>query len=155
MLETKFFVAGSNQEEALKHTCELACKLFFKQRNLPVVENIDIICDTALEAESLDKLLWSYPKDALIPHKLAHKDNQEVFAEIGYPGIKFTYKDNKGLINLSPDLPNRTSDYLFYFQLVIKDNSSLRERAATTWSECKSMGLQPIFVEDKLNGKEF
>jgi hypothetical protein len=89
MLETKFFVAGSNQEEALKHTCELACKLFFKKSNLPAVENIDILCDTALEAESLDELLWSYPKDALIPHKLAHKDNQEVFAEIGYPGYLY------------------------------------------------------------------
>jgi len=51
-------------------------------------------------------------------------------------------------VNLNPDLPNQISEYLFYYQLVIEDHSSLRERAAITWKECKSMGLDPSFLKN-------
>lgn len=144
---TKFLSAGSNEEEALKYTCELAARLFLKEDNLPTAENIEIRCKSAEEGEKLNDLMWIYPADMLIPHNISHKNNGKVFAEIGYPGSKFSYKDSKALVNLNPDLPNQISDYLVYFQLVIEDNSYLRERAAATWNECKLMGLEPTFIK--------
>ena len=147
MLETKFLSAGSCHEEALKYTCELTAKIFLKDINFPDVKNIDIRCGSANEAEELNELLWIYPEDILIPHNLTHKKDKNIFVEIGYPGSAFSNIDNKLLVNLNPDLPNQISGYLFYYQLVIEDNSSLRERAAVTWKECKSRGLNPIFLK--------
>ena len=147
MLETKFLSAGSCHEEALKYTCELTAKIFLKDINFPDVKNIDIRCGSANEAEELNELLWIYPEDTLIPHNLTHKKDNNIFVEIGYPGSSFRNLDNKLLMNLNPDLPNQISEYLYYYQLVIEDNSSLRERAAVTWKECTSMGLDPIFLK--------
>lgn len=147
MLETKFLSAGSCHEEALKYTCELTAKIFLKDINFPDVKNIDIRCGSANEAEELNELLWTYPEDILIPHNLTHKKDKNIFVEIGYPGSSFRNIDNKLLMNLNPDLPNQISEYLYYYQLVIEDNSSLRERAAVTWKECTSMGLDPIFLK--------
>tara|TARA_B100001245_G_C22854235_1_gene410661 strand:+ start:747 stop:1214 length:468 start_codon:yes stop_codon:yes gene_type:complete len=155
MLETKFLSAGSCHEEALKYACELTASIFLKNINFPDVKYIDIRCESAKEAEELNELLWIYPKDVLIPHNLTHKNDKSNFVEIGYPGSAFNTIDNKLLLNLNPDLPNQTSEYLFYYQLVIEDNSSLRERAAVTWKECKSMGLNPIFLKSKKNEKSF
>ena len=154
MLETKFLSAGSNEEDALRYACDLTAILFLELDSSPKLRNIDINCKSAKEAEKLDELMWSYPIDALIPHKLTHKKGNKMFAEIGYPGSKFTFKENKALVNLNPDLPNQISEYLIYFQLVIEDNSSLRNRAADTWDECKSMGLKPSFVRNYLYEKE-
>ena len=148
MLETTFLSAGSTHEEALKYTCELTAKIFLKDINFPDVRNIDIRCESANEAEELNELLWIYPEDALIPHNLTHKRDQNIFVEIGYPGSNFCTKDGKLLVNLNPDLPNQISEYLFYYQLVIEDHSSLRERAAITWKECKTMGLDPSFLKN-------
>ncbi|GIS75534.1 MAG: hypothetical protein CM1200mP12_12530 [Gammaproteobacteria bacterium] len=77
-----------------------------------------------------------------------HKTQEDVFIEIGYPGSTFLKEDKKMLLNLNPDLPNQIAEYLYYYQLVISDNSKMRERAASTWQECKSMGLNPSFIEN-------
>ena len=147
MLQTKFLSAGSSQKEALKYTCEIVSKIFLKDINYPDVDKIDIRCESANEAEELNELLWTYPEDVLLPHNLTHKNPENVFVEIGYPGSSFRNINNKLLMNLNPDLPNQISEYLYYYQLVIEDNSSLRERAAVTWKECTSMGLDPIFLK--------
>ena len=44
MIETKFLIAGSNQEEALQYTCNLISKLFLNDSKLPLVNNLDILC---------------------------------------------------------------------------------------------------------------
>ena len=148
MILTKFLSAGSNEEEAIKFACNLSTRLFFNEDNLNATENLDIRCKSSEEADKLNEMMWIFPKDVLIPHSLTHEKDEKVFAEIGYPGGKFLKKNSKTLINLNPDLPNQISDYLFYFQLVIEDNSSLRERAAVTWTECVSMGLEPTFIKN-------
>ena len=148
MLQTKFLSAGSSKKEALKYTCELVSNIFLEDSNYPRVEKIDIRCESAKEAEELDKLLWDYPEDIILPHNLTHKTQEGVFIEIGYPGSTFLKEDKKMLLNLNPDLPNQIAEYLYYYQLVISDNSKMRERAASTWQECKSMGLNPSFIEN-------
>ena len=147
MLQTKFLSAGSSKKEALKYTCELVSNIFLEDSNYPRVEKIDIRCESAKEAEELDKLLWDYPEDIILPHSLTHKTQEDVFIEIGYPGSTFLKEDKKMLLNLNPDLPNQIAEYLYYYQLVISDNSKMRERAVSTWQECKSMGLNPSFIE--------
>ena len=148
MLQTKFLSAGSSKKEALKYTCELVSNIFLEDSNYPRVKKIDIRCESAKEAEELDKLLWDYPEDIILPHSLTHKTQEDVFIEIGYPGSTFLKEDKKMLLNLNPDLPNQIAEYLYYYQLVISDNSKMRERAASTWQECKSMGLNPSFLEN-------
>ncbi len=147
MLQTKFLSAGSSTEEALVYVCELASSIFLEEDDYPGVDKIDIRCESAKDAEKLDELLWIFPEDVILPHNLTHKKEEKIYAEIGYPGSIFGEKDNKILLNISPDLPNQISEYLYYYQLVISDDSVLRERAANTWKECKSMGLNPIFEE--------
>lgn len=147
MLQTKFLSGGSNKSEALRHTCLFVSEIFLDNPDYPSVDKIDINCESANEAEELDQLLWSYPEDLLLPHSLTHKNQKKVFVEIGYPGSIFTVGDQKMLLNIDPDLPNQTSDYLFYYQLVVEDNGDLRRRAANTWKECVSMGLNPSFIE--------
>ena len=148
MLQTKFLSAGSSKKEALKYTCELVSNIFLEDSNYPEVEKVDIRCESAKDAEDLDSLLWAYPEDIILPHNLTHKTQNDVFVEIGYPGSTFTKKDKKMLLNLNPDLPNQISEYLFYYQLVISDDSIMRKRAASTWKECKTMGLNPSFIEN-------
>lgn len=147
MLQTKFLSGGSTKKEALKHSCLFVAEIFLGNLNYPSVDKVDIRCESADEAEELDELLWCYPEDLLLPHCLTHKSQKKVFVEIGYPGSIFTAEDHKMLLNIDPDLPNQTSDYLFYYQLVITDNGELRTRAANTWKECVSMGLNPSFIE--------
>ena len=106
MLQTKFLSAGSSKKEALKYTCELVSNIFLEDSNYPRVKKIDIRCESAKEAEELDKLLWDYPEDIILPHNLTHKTQEDVFIEIGYPGSTFLIKDKKMLLNLNPDLPN-------------------------------------------------
>ena len=73
---------------------------------------------------------------------------QENIENIVIKSVEAFRNDKKMLLNLNPDLPNQISEYLYYYQLVIADNSKLRERVATTWQECKSMGLSPSFIDN-------
>ena len=146
MLEAKFIASGSSFEEALKFSCELTAKLYLGEDEFKKSETIDIYCDNLKQAEKLDELLWEIPKEVLLPHQLAHKQDSEEPIRIGYPGTKFLTKSTS-LINISPDMPNLLDDYETYYQLVIMDGAELRKKAAETWSECKKIGLTPEFLD--------
>tara|TARA_B100000686_G_scaffold78376_1_gene84344 strand:+ start:111 stop:557 length:447 start_codon:yes stop_codon:yes gene_type:complete len=146
MLEAKFIASGSSFEEALKFSCELTAKLYLGEEDFKRSKTIDIYCDNLKQAKKLDELLWKIPKEVLLPHQLAHKQDLEEPIRIGYPGTKFLNKSNS-LINISPDMPNSLDDYETYYQLVIMDGAELREKAAATWTECKKIGLTPEFLD--------
>ena len=146
MLEAKFIASGSSFEEALKFSCELTAKLFLGEEGFKRSNTIDIYCDNLKQAEKLEKLLWEIPKEVLLPHQLAHKQDSVEPIRIGYPGTKFSNKSSS-LINISPDMPISLDDYETYYQLVIMDGAELRKKAAATWSECKKVGLKPEFLD--------
>ena len=146
MLEAVFIASGSSFEEALKFSCELTAKLYLGEEDFKRSKTIDIYCDNLKQAKKLDELLWKIPKEVLLPHQLAHKQDSEAPIRIGYPGTKFLNKSNS-LINISPDMPNSLDDYETYYQLVIMDGAELREKAAVTWTECKKIGLTPEFLD--------
>ena len=146
MLEAVFIASGSSFEEALKFSCELTAKLYLGEEDFKRSKTIDIYCDNLKQAKKLDELLWKIPKEVLLPHQLAHKQDLEEPIRIGYPGTKFLNKSNS-LINISPDMPNSLDDYETYYQLVIMDVAELREKAAVTWTECKKIGLTPEFLD--------
>tara|TARA_B100001996_G_C18529873_1_gene542580 strand:+ start:219 stop:665 length:447 start_codon:yes stop_codon:yes gene_type:complete len=146
MLEAVFIASGSSFEEALKFSCELTAKLYLGEEDFKRSKTIDIYCDNLKQAKKLDELLWKIPKEVLLPHQLAHKQDLEEPIRIGYPGTKFLNKSNS-LINISPDMPNSLDDYETYYQLVIMDGAELREKAAVTWTECKKIGLTPEFLD--------
>jgi len=146
MLEAVFIASGSSFEEALKFACELTAKLYLGEEDFKRSKTIDIYCDNLKQAKKLDELLWKIPKEVLLPHQLAHKQDLEEPIRIGYPGTKFLNKSNS-LINISPDMPNSLDDYETYYQLVIMDGAELREKAAVTWTECKKIGLTPEFLD--------
>ena len=146
MLEAKFIASGSSFEEALKFSCELTAKLFLGEEGFKRSNTIDIYCDNLKQAEKLEELLWEIPKEVLLPHQLAHKQDTVEPIRIGYPGTKFSNKSSS-LINISPDMPISLDDYETYYQLVIMDGAELRKKAAATWSECKKVGLKPEFLD--------
>ena len=146
MLEAKFIASGSSFEEALKFSCELTAKLFLGEEGFKRSNTIDIYCDNLKQAEKLEELLWEIPKEVLLPHQLAHKQDSVEPIRIGYPGTKFSNKSSC-LINISPDMPISLDDYETYYQLVIMDGAELRKKAAVTWSECKKAGLKPEFID--------
>ena len=146
MLEAKFIASGSSFEEALKFSCELTAKLYLGEEGFKRSNTIDIYCDNLKQAEKLEKLLWEIPKEVLLPHQLAHKQDSVEPIRIGYPGTKFSNKSSS-LINISPDMPISLDDYETYYQLVIMDGAKLRKKAAVTWSECKKAGLKPEFID--------
>ena len=146
MLEAKFIASGSSFEEALRFSCELTAKLFLGEEGFKRSNTIDIYCDNLKQAEKLEELLWEIPKEVLLPHQLAHKQDSVEPIRIGYPGTKFSNKSSS-LINISPDMPISLDDYETYYQLVIMDGAELRKKAAVTWSECKKAGLKPEFID--------
>ena len=146
MLEAKFIASGSSFEEALKFSCELTAKLYLGEEGFKRSNTIDIYCDNLKQAEKLEELLWEIPKEVLLPHQLAHKQDSVEPIRIGYPGTKFSNKSSS-LINISPDMPISLDDYETYYQLVIMDGAELRKKAAATWSECKKAGLKPEFID--------
>ena len=146
MLEAKFIASGSSFEEALQFSCELTANLYLGESGLKRSRKIDIYCDDLKQAEKLDELLWEIPKEVLLPHQLAHKQDSVEPIRIGYPGTKFSNKSSS-LINISPDMPISLDDYETYYQLVIMDGAELRKKAAETWSECKKIGLTPEFLD--------
>ena len=146
MLEAKFIASGSTFEEALKFSCKLTAKLYLGEEGFKRSNTIDIYCDNLKQAEKLEELLWEIPKEVLLPHQLAHKQDSVEPIRIGYPGTKFSNKSSS-LINISPDMPISLDDYETYYQLVIMDGAELRKKAAVTWSECKKAGLKPEFID--------
>ena len=137
MLEAKFIASGSTFEEALKFSCKLTAKLYLGEEGFKRSNTIDIYCDNLKQAEKLEELLWEIPKEVLLPHQLAHKQDSVEPIRIGYPGTKFSNKSSS-LINISPDMPISLDNYETYFQLVIIDGAELREKAAVLGQSAKN-----------------
>ena len=96
-------------------------------------------------------MLWNNPKYSILDHGLVNNGSGNLI-EIGYPGTKFSLESDS-IINVSPDIPKNLDTYQSYLQLVVMDGSSLRERAADTWTQCKKLGSDAKFLsryEEKL-----
>ena len=145
MVEATFIASGKNMEEALNFTCSLTSKLIMGGIDLIHASKIDIFCDDINDAKYLDERLWNEPKYGLISHNLVTNKADDLI-NIGYPGTKFALGSDL-ILNLSPDMPKNLDGYENFIQLVIMDGADLRERAASTWSKCKDLGLKAKFVE--------
>ena len=145
MVKAEFIAAGSEASYALELACELSAKIYLMESGYGKTGLLDLSCDSLEEAELLDELMWKIPKHLMLPHQLVHKGDELININIGYPGTVFSKKENKSLINISPDIPKEIDNYDYFYQLVIEDASSLRERAAVTWNACKNKGLNPEF----------
>ena len=145
MVEATFMASGKNMEEALDFTSSLISKLIMGGIDLIHASKIDIFCDDINDAKYLDERLWNEPKYGLISHNLVTNKADDLI-NIGYPGTKFALGSDL-ILNLSPDMPKNLDGYHNFIQLVIMDGADLRERAASTWSKCKDLGLKTKFVE--------
>ena len=145
MVEATFIASGKNMEEALDFTCSLISKLITSNTDLMHASKIDVFCNNINDANYLDERLWNKPEYGIISHNLVSSKADNLI-NIGYPGTKFVLGSDL-ILNLSPDMPKNLDGYENFIQLVIMDGASLRERAASTWSKCKALGLKPKFVE--------
>ena len=145
MVEATFIASGKTIEDALGFSADLVHKVLIGDDFTGASKKIDVFCNNIQEANQLDKILWERPKYSIISHNLVNNCSDDV-VRIGYPGTKFSL-GSSSLINLSPDLPSNLDTYKDYFQLVIMDGGELRERAATTWTKCKGMGMGLRFLE--------
>ena len=145
MVEATIIASLKNMEEALNFTCSLISKLIMGGIDLIHASKIDIFCDDINDAKYLDERLWNEPKYGLISHNLVTNKADDLI-NIGYPGTKFALGSDL-ILNLSPDMPKNLDGYENFIQLVIMDGADLRERAASTWSKCKDLGLKTKFVE--------
>ena len=145
MLKTEFISVGSDLNLAIEIACELTAKIYLKEDNYIFTKWIDLKCNTLEQAEQLDEEMWKRPANTLLPHQLIHTGDSMIKINIGYPGTRFSNNEDRSLINLSPDFPLAIKHYNCYYQIVIEDDSLLREKAAKTWSQSKQEGLEPEF----------
>jgi DNA polymerase IIIc chi subunit len=145
MVKAEFIASGSEVNFALKIACELTANIFLNEESYSNSKWIDIRCNSLQDAEILDELMWASPENILLPHKLIHNKDEDIHINIGYPGTIFSTEKNKSLINIAIDLPRNIDHYDYFYQLVIEDNSTLREGAAEAWNICKQKGLNPLF----------
>ena len=145
MLKTEFISVGSDLNLAIEIACELTAKIYLKEDNYIFTKWIDLKCNTLEQAEQLDEEMWKRPANTLLPHQLIHTGDSMIKINIGYPGTRFSNDEDRSLINLSPDFPLDIKHYNCYYQMVIEDDSLLREKAAKTWSQSKQKGLEPEF----------
>ena len=145
MLKTEFISVGSDLNLAIEIACELTAKIYLKEDNYIFTKWIDLKCNTLEQAEQLDEEMWKRPANTLLPHQLIHTGDSMIKINIGYPGTRFSNNEDRSLINLSPDFPLDIKHYNCYYQIVIEDDSLLREKAAKTWSQSKQEGLEPEF----------
>ena len=145
MLKTEFISVGSDLNLAIEIACELTAKIYLKEDNYIFTKWIDLKCNTLEQAEQLDEEMWKRPANTLLPHQLIHTGDSMIKINIGYPGTRFSNNEDRSLINLSPDFPLDIKHYNCYYQMVIEDDSLLREKAAKTWSQSKQEGLEPEF----------
>ena len=145
MLEATFIASGNNMKEALDFASILAHKILLGEENYIKSSKLDIFSNNIEEATQLDKILWEKHKYSMISHNLINNCSDEII-RIGYPGTKFNL-DADSLINISPEFPKDLDTYSNYYQLVIMDGSEMREKAASTWTQCKEMGLNIRFID--------
>ena len=147
MEKVNFLTAGQSEESALIFTCDLVGKLYLNSLKKDHVELINLRCFDANQAHAIDKLLWQIPENLFIPHKLINdKKSKECKVEISYPGTR-AIKNYDFLINLNPQLPSNYRDFRETYQIVIKDDSSLQEKARISYKKCLKDGIKPTYID--------
>lgn len=147
MEKVNFLTAGQSEESALIFTCDLVGKLYLNSLKKDHIELINLRCFDANQAHAIDKLLWQIPENLFIPHKLINdKKNKECKVEISYPGTR-AIKNYDFLINLNPQLPSNYRDFRETYQIVIKDDSSLQEKARISYKKCLKDGIKPNYID--------
>lgn len=147
MEKVNFLTAGQSEESALIFTCDLVGKLYLNSLKKDHIELINLRCFDANQAHAIDKLLWQIPENLFIPHKLINdKKNKGCKVEISYPGIR-AIKNYDFLINLNPQLPSNYRDFRETYQIVIKDDSSLQEKARISYKKCLKDGIKPNYID--------
>ena len=142
MEKVNFLTAGQSEESALIFTCDLVGKLYLNSLKKDHVELINLRCFDANQAHAINKLLWQIPENLFIPHKLINdKKSKECKVEISYPGTR-VIKNYDFLINLNPQLPSNYRDFRETYQIVIKDDSSLQEKARISYKKCVKDGIK-------------
>ena len=128
-------------------TCDLVGKLYLNSLKKDHVELINLRCFDANQAHAINKLLWQIPENLFIPHKLINdKKSKECKVEISYPGTR-AIKNYDFLINLNPQLPSNYRDFRETYQIVIKDDSSLQEKARISYKKCLKDGIKPNYID--------
>ena len=147
MEKVNFLTAGQSEESALIFTCDLVGKLYLNSLKNDHIELINLRCFDANQAQAIDKLLWQIPENLFIPHKLINdKKSKECKVEISYPGTR-AIKNYDFLINLNPQLPSNYRDFRETYQIVIKDDSSLQEKARISYKKCLKDGIKPNYID--------
>ena len=147
MEKVNFLTAGQSEESALIFTCDLVGKLYLNSLKKDHTELINLRCFDANQAHAIDKLLWQIPENLFIPHKLINdKKSKECKVEISYPGTR-AIKNYDFLINLNPQLPSNYRDFRETYQIVIKDDSSLQEKARISYKKCLKDGIKPNYID--------
>ena len=147
MEKVNFLTAGQSEESALIFTCDLVGKLYLNSLKKDHVELINLRCFDANQAHAINKLLWQIPENLFIPHKLINdKKSKECKVEISYPGTR-AIKNYDFLINLNPQLPSNYRDFRETYQIVIKDDSSLQEKARASYKKCLKDGIKPTYFD--------
>ena len=147
MEKVNFLTAGQSEESALIFTCDLVGKLYLNSLKKDHIELINLRCYDANQAHAIDKLLWQIPENLFIPHKLINdKKSKECKVEISYPGTR-AIKNYDFLINLNPQLPSNYRDFRETYQIVIKDDSSLQEKARISYKKCLKDGIKPNYID--------
>ena len=147
MNKIDFLTAGQSEEIANFFACEVVGKLYLKSLKNNNLKTINFRCSDADQAHIIDNLLWEIPKSLFIPHKLVNdKKCKECKVEISYPGIKLDKKYDF-LVNLNPQLPSNYLDFEEAFQIVIKDESSLQEKARMSFKKCLKDGIKPTYID--------
>tara|TARA_B100000941_G_C28364262_1_gene478681 strand:+ start:258 stop:701 length:444 start_codon:yes stop_codon:yes gene_type:complete len=147
MNKIDFLTAGQSEEIANFFACELVGKLYLKSLKNNNLKTINFRCSDADQAHIIDNLLWEIPKSLFIPHRLVNdKKCKECKVEISYPGIKLDKKYDF-LVNLNPQLPSDYLDFEEAFQIVIKDESSLQEKARMSFKKCLKDGIKPTYID--------
>ena len=147
MEKVNFLTAGQSEEVALSFACDLVGKLYLNSLKRDRADMINLRCFDANQAHAIDKLLWQIPENLFIPHKLINdKDRKDCKVEISYPGTR-TIKNYDFLINLNPQLPSNYRDFRETYQIVIKDDSSLQEKARASYKKCLKDGIKPTYFD--------
>ena len=147
MEKVNFLTAGQSEEVALRFACDLVGKLYLNSLKRDHIDMINLRCFDANQAHAIDKLLWQIPENLFIPHKLINdKNNIDCKVEISYPGTR-TIKNYDFLINLNPQLPSNYRDFRETYQIVIKDDSSLQEKARASYKKCLKDGIKPTYID--------
>ena len=147
MEKVNFLTAGQSEESALIFTCDLVGKLYLNSLKKDHIELINLRCFDANQAHAINKLLWQIPENLFIPHKLINdKKSKECKVEISYPGTR-VIKNYDFLINLNPQLPSNYRDFRETYQIVIKDDSSLQEKARISYKKCLKDGIKPNYID--------